>query len=203
MGCDCEVEAEVKMIAKAEGRTIEEARLTYAERQKLPKSAFCGPDRTYPAHDAAHVRNAFARLARFGKRLDKAVALRIYRCLVRRAKKFGVEHDPSKFAWLTGKKVEETAEQKRIKKIMKWFEEEIMEANLWIQKAIKKKGALRKQLGIKEGEVIPVDILRKIVNAETGSTISFRGKKIKVTTLLKRRAILALRLRAMPKRGRK
>jgi len=196
------IEKEVEILAEYEGITIEEARLSYAARQKLPKSAFCGPNRTYPAHDAAHVRNGFVRLATFGKRLPKAVALRIYRCLVRKAKKFGVEHDPSKFSWLTGKKaVQET------KKVIDWYLEmegikDPIEEAYWIQKAITKKGALRKQLGIKEGEKIPVDILQKIINTETGKTVTFRGRTIRVTTTLKRRAILALRLRRMPKRGR-
>ena len=72
---------------------------------------------------------------------------------------------------------------------------------LWISGAIKKKGALRKQLGIKEDETIPKSILQKIVNTETGKTVSFRGKTIKVTTQLKRRALLALKLMKMPKRS--
>lgn len=84
-------------------------------------------------------------------------------------------------------------------KILKWYEAKAKK--LWIQGAIKKKGALRAQLGIKEGETIPKSILQRIVNAETGTSISFRGKTIKVTTQLKRRALLALRLSKMPRRG--
>ena len=183
-------------IIKYEGYSVEEAKLTYAARQKLAKGVFCGPDRTYPAHDAKRVRNGFARLSTFGRRLDKAVALKIYRCLVRKAKKFGIEHDPSKFTWLTGKKsVKETMEY--IDKIMKWYDEEV----LWIQKAIKRKGALRSRLGIKEGEKIPVTILTRIQKAEIGTLISFRGKSIRVDARVKRQAILAIRLRKMPKRG--
>lgn len=87
--------------------------------------------------------------------------------------------------------------------LIDWLLEEtvgIEEAKkLWISGAIKKKGALRKQLGIKEDEVIPKSILQKIVNTETGKTVSFRGKTIKVTTQLKRRALLALRLGKMSK----
>jgi len=81
---------------------------------------------------------------------------------------------------------------------LKAFEEA---RKLWIAGAIKRKGALRAQLGIKEGETIPKSILQKIIKTETGKTVSFRGKTIKVTTQLKRRAILALRLGKMPKRG--
>jgi len=99
------------------------------------------------------------------------------------------------------KKVKETVkDEAKEKKILEWF----MEAKkLWIAGAIKKKGALRAQLGIKEGETIPPSILQRIVKAETGTSISFRGKSIKVTTQLKRRALLAIKLRKMPKRGRK
>lgn len=95
---------EVQTLIAYEGFNVEEARLTYAARQKLPAGAFCGPDRSYPAHDAAHVRNAFARLSKFGKRMPREVAKKIYNCLRRRATKYKVEHDPSKFGWLTGKK---------------------------------------------------------------------------------------------------
>jgi hypothetical protein len=79
---------EFEDIVELEGYTIEEAKLTYAERKALPASAFCGPNRSYPAHDAAHVRNALARL-HFVK--SPAIKARIMACLRRRAKKFGVE----------------------------------------------------------------------------------------------------------------
>lgn len=97
----------IKTTTEYEGFTVEEARLTYKKRQKLPASAFCGPGRTYPAHDAAHVRNAFARLSQFGHRLKPAVRNRIHACLLRRAKKFGVEHKGCKWC---KKKVSETVD---------------------------------------------------------------------------------------------
>jgi len=83
-------------------------------------------------------------------------------------------------------------------KIVEWYFQEAKK--LWIAGAIKRKGALRAQLGIKEGETIPKSLLQRIVNAETGTTISYGGKTIKVTTQLKRRALLAIRLGKMPKR---
>ena len=95
-----------ELIAIYEGFTIEEAKLTYAARQRLPKSAFCGPDRTYPAHDAKHVRAGLQRLSQFWRKLSPAIRKRIYNCLKRRAKKFGVDVDVEKF-----KKVEETVLQ--------------------------------------------------------------------------------------------
>jgi len=72
----------------------------------------------------------------------------------------------------------------------------------WIPEDIKK-GALKRQLGYKEDQTIPTSILDKIIRAKIGSTITVKGKKIKVTTLLKRRANLARTFRKMRKRGRK
>jgi hypothetical protein len=37
------------------------AKLTTKTRNKLPASAFAGPDRSYPIEDASHARNALAR----------------------------------------------------------------------------------------------------------------------------------------------
>lgn len=37
------------------------AELTTKQRNKLPDSAFAGPDRSYPVHDASHAANAKAR----------------------------------------------------------------------------------------------------------------------------------------------
>lgn len=72
----------------------------------------------------------------------------------------------------------------------------------WIPKNIKK-GALKKQLGYKEDQTIPTSVLDKIIQAKVGSTVTVKGKKIKVTALLKRRANLARTFRKMKKRGRK
>jgi hypothetical protein len=78
-------------MVELEGYTFEEAKLSYAQRANLPNEAFCGPNRTYPAHDAAHVRNGLSRLGTFGGRLKKAVRDRILACLKRRAKTYGIE----------------------------------------------------------------------------------------------------------------
>lgn len=82
----------VQAIVTYEGLSFEEAVLSYQARKNLPESAFCGPDRTYPAEDAKHVRNGFARLSTFGHRLAENVRKRIHTCLMARAKKFDVEH---------------------------------------------------------------------------------------------------------------
>jgi len=73
----------------------------------------------------------------------------------------------------------------------------------WIQKAIKKPGALSRQLGIPIKKNIPISLLKKIRNAKIGSTITNPTKtgkrRIKVTRLLKKRAVLALTLKRLRK----
>lgn len=84
-------ETVLNAMVELEGYSFEEAKLSYAKRENLPDSAFCGPNRTYPAHDAAHVRNALARLGTFGARIKGAVRARILGCLKSRAKRYGIE----------------------------------------------------------------------------------------------------------------
>jgi len=75
---------------------------------------------------------------------------------------------------------------------------------LWIHKAVKKRGALSRQLNIPIEKDIPKTLLRKIKATETGETIrnpTKTGKRrIKVTKLLKKRATLALTLKELPRR---
>jgi len=82
-------DAEWYSIYEGESVSIEEAKLSYAERSNLPASAFCGPDRSFPAHDARHVRNGLARLKQ--SKFSSAIRARILACLRRRAKKYGIE----------------------------------------------------------------------------------------------------------------
>jgi len=74
----------------------------------------------------------------------------------------------------------------------------------WIQKAGIKKGALSKQLNIPIEKDIPMRLLDKIVRAKAGETITNPSKlgkrRIKVTHLLERRAILARNLKRMKRR---
>lgn len=46
--------------------------LTTERRNALPDSAFAGPGRSYPIEDAAHARNALARVSQFGSPAEKA-----------------------------------------------------------------------------------------------------------------------------------
>mgnify|MGYP001180883221 CR=1 FL=1 len=72
-------------------------------------------------------------------------------------------------------------------------------ADKWIQKINLKKGTLHRQLGIPLDKKIPISLLNKIVSAKSGDTItnptSLGKKKIKVTRVLERRAILARNLK--------
>jgi hypothetical protein len=63
------------------------AKLTTKKRKQLPKTAFCGPDRSFPVHDCAHVRAAKTYLNR--SRFSKAVRQRIAACINRKAKALG------------------------------------------------------------------------------------------------------------------
>lgn len=57
------------------------ARLTYAARKKLPKSAFAEPGkRAYPIEDESHARNALARVSEYGTPEEKkTVRLKVSR----------------------------------------------------------------------------------------------------------------------------
>ncbi len=48
------------------------AKMTEAQRDKLPSSSFAGPNRSYPINDKAHARNALARVSQFGSPALKA-----------------------------------------------------------------------------------------------------------------------------------
>lgn len=75
----------------------------------------------------------------------------------------------------------------------------------WIQEL--KKGGYREQLKrlgiIKGDEKIDPSISRKICEAEIGDTVTIRGKRVKVTEILKKRActhLTLLKLRKKKKR---
>lgn len=118
---------EVETIAWVEGLSIEEAALSFAQRKDLPKTTFCGPDRSYPAHDGKEVRAGFKKLAQIGKELPRGVALSIYLRLKKKAKKFKIGHNTSSFEWLVGEKpVEESVAEaeKEDEKLRNWLYEE-------------------------------------------------------------------------------
>jgi len=77
----------------------------------------------------------------------------------------------------------------------------------WIQRAVKKPGALSRQLGIPIKDNIPKTLLEKIAKTPIGKTIrnpTKKGKRrIKVTRKLKKRAVLALTLKRLAEKNRR
>jgi len=73
----------------------------------------------------------------------------------------------------------------------------------WIKEAVGKEGTLSRQLQIPIKDNIPFTLLEKIKTTPIGKTITnptTKGKKrIKVTKLLKQRAVLALNLKRIRK----
>lgn len=68
--------------------TIKNTKLSPAQRSKLAESSFCGPDRSFPAHDKAHVEAGLKLLDTIT--LDDSTKSKIKASLYRRGKKFGV-----------------------------------------------------------------------------------------------------------------
>jgi len=82
-------EAQAEMKGAAAGIIAQDAVLSAKARKSLPDSSFCGPGRSFPANDAAHVRNGLARLPQ-ATRFSSAQKSRILNCLRGRASKMGV-----------------------------------------------------------------------------------------------------------------
>ena len=80
-----------EVIAEFEGISIQEAKLEYSERQKLPASAFCGPNHSFPANDETNVRKSLLRLSQFGNKLKPKIKERIEISLKLKAKRFGIK----------------------------------------------------------------------------------------------------------------
>lgn len=73
------------------------ADISTEKRDAMPETQFAWPEqRKYPIHDAAHCRNAAARLAQAVKagRVSKSTAAKIHKRIVAAGKKFGVEVTP-------------------------------------------------------------------------------------------------------------
>ena len=77
----------------------------------------------------------------------------------------------------------------------------------WIQHAVKRPGALSRQLCIPVRDNIPKTLLEKIAKTPIGKTIKNPTKKgkrrIKVTRKLKKRAVLALTLKRLAEKKKK
>lgn len=77
-----EILTEDNMTVKAD------AKLTAEQREKLPDSAFCGPSRSFPAHDEAHVLAGLDLLAK--SEFSDATKSKIKSTLYRKGKKYGI-----------------------------------------------------------------------------------------------------------------
>ena len=73
------------------GKNVEmdDAKLSTNTRKKLPDSAFCGPGRSFPAHDKAHVTAGLRLLNR--SKFSDATKNKIKACLYRKGKRYGIE----------------------------------------------------------------------------------------------------------------
>jgi len=80
-----------------------------------------------------------------------------------------------------------------------------MPKEYWIGKAIKKPGALHRQLGIPKDTKIPTTLLRTIHKANTGDVVKNPTKtgrpRYRVTTLLQRRVNPVLTLKRLKHRN--
>ena len=85
---DVELSAEELYLVEGE-LPYPEAKLTAAQRKRLPDSAFCGPDRSFPAHDKAHVLAGLRLLGR--AKLSPAQKARVRACLLRKARQLGMK----------------------------------------------------------------------------------------------------------------
>lgn len=68
--------------------TQTDATLSTEARAKLPESAFCGPGRSFPAHDKAHVVAGLRLLNR--AKVGDATKAKIKACLYRKGKRYGI-----------------------------------------------------------------------------------------------------------------
>lgn len=66
----------------------EDAQLSASQRKSLPSSAFCGPDRSFPVPDCAHVRAARRLIGRYKGSGDKS---KILACVNRKARSMGCD----------------------------------------------------------------------------------------------------------------
>jgi len=79
-------DTDIKSLAYLEGLSFEEAKLTYKKREKLPTTAFCGPNRSFPCHDVSNIRESFDKISK-----EKPEGWeKIVECIKERAKRFKI-----------------------------------------------------------------------------------------------------------------
>lgn len=82
-------EAQEWTLAQAGVETVEDAKLSTEKRNKLPKSSFCGPNRSFPVPDCAHV-TAARRLVNRAK-VSESTKSSILTCVNRKARAMGCD----------------------------------------------------------------------------------------------------------------
>ncbi len=103
---------------------VNDAKLSTAARNKLSDSSFCGPGRSFPAHDKAHV-TAGLRLLERSKFSDSTKA-KIKGCLYRKGKKYGIGPSKDELTEMPDIKtyrIDEEYSDEEIAAVEKWFEE--------------------------------------------------------------------------------
>ena len=64
-----------------------------------------------------------------------------------------------------------------------------------------KEGSFRKQLKLKDADpALKISEIRKLLKTEDGKETTFRGKKVKMTPLMRKRGNLAITLIKLPKK---
>lgn len=86
------VKPEIMAICEEFGMNIEDAELSSEKRKSLPDSAFCGPNRSFPVHDCAHVTAARRLLGRYKGEGSKS---KIKACIERKARQMGCDKKKS------------------------------------------------------------------------------------------------------------
>lgn len=72
---------------------LSDAKLSPEQREKLPESSFCGPDRSFPVPNKAHVTAARRLIGRYKGPGDKE---KIHACIERKAKALGMDKEDKK-----------------------------------------------------------------------------------------------------------
>lgn len=78
---------EYEAIVKLERMSIQEAKLSYVERQNFPDDVFCGPNKTFPANDMLTIRESLKKIKN-NKELDSEMKYQIEERLRAKADRF-------------------------------------------------------------------------------------------------------------------
>jgi hypothetical protein len=106
--------------------TVEDAKLSTAQRKKLSSSTFCGPNRSFPVPDCAHVTAARRLIGR--AKVGSATKARILACVNRKAKAMGCGANKSRDAYSDEKL--ESISDKQLEQLYRKIDEELVKREL-------------------------------------------------------------------------